>query len=74
MSDICQNIENISLKILAIKRWFLVNFVKLLLGRHFVVGGPKTFKLLHTFLSGAAIKILYCQVYYCFCVLDIKLI
>ena len=35
-----------SLEILAIKRWFLVNFVKILQGRHFVVGGPKTLKLL----------------------------
>ena len=31
---------------MAIKRWFLVNFVKVLQGHHFVVGGPKTFKLL----------------------------
>ena len=28
-----------SLKILAIKRWFLSNFAKILQGRHFVVGG-----------------------------------
>ena len=35
-----------SLKISFIKRRFLVNFIKILKGRHFVVGGPKTFKLL----------------------------
>ena len=35
-----------SLKMLAIKRWFLFNFAKILQGRHFVVGGPKNFKLL----------------------------
>ena len=35
-----------SLKILAIKRCFLFNFAKILQGRHFVVGGPKNFKLL----------------------------
>ena len=35
-----------SLKILAIKRWFVFNFAKILLGRHFVVGGPKNFKCL----------------------------
>ena len=35
-----------SLKILVIKRWFLFNFAKILQGRHFVVGGPKNFKLL----------------------------
>ena len=35
-----------SLKMLAIKRWFPFNFEKILQGRHFVVGGPKNFKLL----------------------------
>ena len=35
-----------SLKILAIKRWFPFNFAKTLQSRHFVVGGPKNFKLL----------------------------
>ena len=35
-----------SLKILAIKRWFPFNFAKTLQDRHFVVGGPKNFKLL----------------------------
>ena len=35
-----------SLKILGIKRWLPFNFAKILQGRHFVVGGPKTFKLL----------------------------
>ena len=35
-----------SLKILAIKRWFPFNFAKTLQSRHFVVGGPKSFKLL----------------------------
>ena len=35
-----------SLKILAIKRWFPFNFAKILQGFHFVVGGPKNFKLL----------------------------
>ena len=35
-----------SLKILAIKRWFLVIFAKILQGRHFVVGEPKNFELL----------------------------
>ena len=35
-----------SLKILAIKRWFLFDFAKILQGRHFLVGGPKNFKLL----------------------------
>ena len=35
-----------SLKVLAIKRWFLFNFSKTLQGRHFVVGGTKNFKLL----------------------------
>ena len=35
-----------SLKILAIKRWFPFNFAKILQDRHFVVGGPKNFKLL----------------------------
>ena len=34
------------LKILAIKRWYPFNFAKILQGRHFVVGGPKNFKLL----------------------------
>ena len=32
------------LKILAIKRWFPLNFTKNLLDHHFVVGGPKNFK------------------------------
>ena len=35
-----------SLKILAIKRWFPFNFIKILQGRHFVVGEPKNYKLL----------------------------
>ena len=35
-----------SLKILAIKRWFLFNFEKILQNRHFLVGGRKNFKLL----------------------------
>ena len=35
-----------SLKILAIKRWFLFNFAKILQGRQIVVGGRKNFKLL----------------------------
>ena len=35
-----------SLKILAIKRWFTFNFAKILQGCHFVVCGPKIFKLL----------------------------
>ena len=35
-----------SLKILAIKRWFLFNFAIILQGRHFAVDGPKYFKLL----------------------------
>ena len=30
-----------SLKILAIKRWLLINFVKVLQDRHFAVGGPR---------------------------------
>ena len=34
------------LKMLAIKKWFLFNFAKILQGHHFVVGGPKNFKLL----------------------------
>ena len=64
-----------SLKILAIKRWFLFNFAKILQGRHFVVGGPNNFKLLAdiSFLR-AAFKILYCRVYSYFCVFPIKLI
>ena len=33
-----------SLKTLAIKIWFPFNFAKNLQGRHFVVGGPKSFK------------------------------
>ena len=35
-----------SLKILAIKRWFLFNFAIILQGRHFLVDEPKYFKLL----------------------------
>ena len=35
-----------SLKILAIKRWFLFSFTKSLNSRHFVVGGSNNFKLL----------------------------
>ena len=35
-----------SLKILAIKRWFLFSFTKSLKSRHFVVGGSNNFKLL----------------------------
>ena len=35
-----------SLKILAIERWFPFSFTKNLQGCHFVVGGPKNFKLL----------------------------
>ena len=35
-----------SLKIWAIKRWFLFSFAKILQGRHFAVAGPKNFKLL----------------------------
>ena len=35
-----------SLKILIIKRWFPFNFSKILRGRHVVVDGPKTSKLL----------------------------
>ena len=35
-----------SLKILAIKRWFLFNFAKILQGRQIVVGGRNNFKLL----------------------------
>ena len=34
-----------SLKILASSRWFLLNFAKFFQGLHFVVGGPKNFKL-----------------------------
>ena len=34
------------LKILAIKRWLPFNFPQILQGRHFVVGGPKDFRLL----------------------------
>ena len=33
-----------SLKSLAIKIWFPFNFAKILQGRHFAVGGPKSFK------------------------------
>ena len=47
-----------SLKILAIKRWFPFNFVKIKQGRHVVVGGPKNFKLLpDTFFDGGFRKI-----------------
>ena len=35
-----------SLKLLAIKKWFPFKFTKNLQGRHFVVGGPKSFELL----------------------------
>ena len=38
--------SDIRLKILAIKRWFPFSFAKVLQGGHFVVGGPKNFKLL----------------------------
>ena len=34
-----------------IKRWFPFNFAKTLLGRHFVVGGPKNFKRAQIFDS-----------------------
>ena len=34
------------LKILVIKKWFPLNFAKILQGRHFVMGGPKDVKLL----------------------------
>ena len=40
------NVWSWGLKILAIKKWFLFNFAKILQGHHFVVGGPKNFKLL----------------------------
>ena len=62
-----------SLKILAIKRSFLVSFTKILQGRHFVVV-QKLSNFWQTFFSRAAFKILYCWVYCYFCVLAIKLI
>ena len=63
-----------SLKILAIKRWCLFNFAKTLQGRHFVVGGSKSFKHLAEFILRTALKILYYRVYCYFCVVAIKLI
>ena len=57
-----------SLKILVIKRWFQFNFAKSLQGRHFVVDGPKKFKLLADISFGAALKILYYRVYCYFCI------
>ena len=63
-----------SLKILAIKRWFPFNFTKILQTHHFVVCGPKNFKLYLTFLLLAAFKMLFCRVYCCFRVIVIKLI
>ena len=62
------------LKILAIKRWCLFNFAKTLQGRHFVVGGSKSFKHLAEFILRTALKILYYRVYCYFCVVVIKLI
>ena len=62
-----------SLKMLAIKRWFLFNFAEILHGRHFVAGGLKNFKILANIFFRAAFKILYCRIYCYFCVLAIKL-
>ena len=64
-----------SLKILAIKRWFPFNFAKILQGRHFVVGGPKNFKLLAdiSFESSLQNTVLLSLLLF-FCVLAIKLI
>ena len=61
-----------SLKILAIKRWFLLMVT--LQDRHFVVGGSKSFKHLAEFVLRTALKILYYRVNCYFCVLVIKLI
>ena len=58
-----------SLKILAIKRVFPFNLTKTLQGHHFVVGGPKSFKLLADIFLRTAFKILYCRVCCYFCVL-----
>ena len=43
-SDFAHNLP--SLKILVIKRWFPLNFAKILQGRNFVVGKSKNHKLL----------------------------
>ena len=40
MSDIREVSKN-----LAIKRWFPLDFAKILQGRHFMVDGPKTSKI-----------------------------
>ena len=45
-----------SLKILAIKRWFLFNFAIILQGRHFVVVGPKNFKILADIIFESGIQ------------------
>ena len=61
-----------SLKILVIKIRFLFNFAKILQSRHFVVGGPKNFKLLAdiSFESGLqntalpSLMLFLCSCYY----------
>ena len=59
----------LSLKILAIKMWFQVNSTKSLHGRHFVVSGPKNFKLLpDSFGSGSQkIVLLNLLLFLCAC-------
>ena len=41
----------LGLKILAIERWFPLNFTKNLQDHHFVVGGPKNFKHFKNWIS-----------------------
>ena len=64
-----------SLKLLAIKRWFVFKFAKILLGRHFVMVERKNFKLLvNISFESRLFKMLYCRVYCYFRVPAIKLI
>ena len=63
-----------SLKILAIKRWFLFDFAKILQGRHFLVGGPKNFKLLVDISFESSLQNTVLPSLLVFCVLAIKLI
>ena len=61
-----------SLKILFIKRWFPFYFAIILQGRHFVVDGPKNFKLLVdiSFESGLQnILLLSLLLFWCVCYL-----
>ena len=62
------------LKLLAIKRWFPFNFANVLLGCHFLVGGPKDLKLLPDISFDSGFQKIVLSSLLLFFVLVIKLI